>query len=261
MSPEHLLFLKRLKRRKTSVKIAQVGLLVIAVCLWEILALFNVIDPFIMSSPSRVVKTIVELFSQGLLRHIGITLFETLVGFLIATTLGTFFGFLMWYFDFIKEVAEPYLVVLNALPKIALGPILIVWCGIGYTPIIAMTVLICIIITNISTLAAFSETDSDKIMLMKAMGAKKGRIFLTLVLPSSLPAIMSMLKINVGLSFVGSIMGEYLVSREGLGYLIVYGGQVFKLDLVMASTVILLLLSGVVYFAVSLLERLTIRYK
>lgn len=261
MSPEHLLFLKKLKRRKRSVFIAQVGVLVIAVCLWEILALFNVIDPFIMSSPSRVVKTIGELFSQGLLRHIGITLFETLVGFLIATTLGTLSGFLMWYFDFIKEVSEPYLVVLNALPKIALGPILIVWCGIGYTPIIAMTVLICIIITNISTLAAFSETDGDKIMLMKAMGAKKGRIFVSLVLPSSLPAIMSMLKINVGLSFVGSIMGEYLVSREGLGYLIVYGGQVFKLDLVMASTVILLLLSGVVYFAVSLLERLTIRYK
>lgn len=261
MTKEHLEYLKREKRRKIAVKITQAGALVLLIALWEILARNNIIDPFIMSSPSRVVKSIVSLSKTGLWRHVYVTLFETITGFLIADVVGLLAGFLMWYFDFFKEVAEPYLVVLNSLPKIALGPILIVWCGIGYKPIIAMTVLICVIITNISVLSAFAETDGDKIYLLRAMKARKITIFFKLVFPSSLPAIISMLKINVGLAFVGSIMGEYLVSREGLGYLIVYGGQVFKLDLVMAATVILLFLAGIIYYLVSLLEKLVIRYR
>lgn len=261
MTEEHRVFLKKAERRQKAVVCVQVGALVLLVALWEILARLNVIDPFIMSSPSRVVKSVVSLSQSGLWRHVLITLFETMTGFLIANVVGVISAFLMWYFAFFKDVAEPYLVVLNSLPKIALGPILIVWCGIGYKPIIAMTVLICVIITNITALAAFCETDGDKIYLLQAMNAKKLTIFFKLVLPSSLPSLISMLKINVGLSFVGSIMGEYLVSREGLGYLIVYGGQVFKLDLVMAATVILLFLAGVVYYLVSLLERLVIRYR
>lgn len=261
MSEEHKKFLKKAERRQKAVIFVQVGALVLLVALWEILARLNVIDPFIMSSPSRVVKSVVSLSQSGLWRHVLITLFETMTGFFIANVAGVISAFLMWYFAFFKDVAEPYLVVLNSLPKIALGPILIVWCGIGYKPIIAMTVLICVIITNITALAAFCETDGDKIYLLQAMNAKKLTIFFKLVLPSSLPALISMLKINVGLSFVGSIMGEYLVSREGLGYLIVYGGQVFKLDLVMAATVILLFLAGVVYYLVSLLEKLVIRYR
>lgn len=261
MTEEHKRYLKKISRRKRAVIITQIGTLVLFILLWELLSRFYIIDPFIMSSPSRVIKSIADLIENGLLRHIGITLFETMTGFLIANIIGFISGFLMWYFAFFKDVAEPYLVVLNSLPKIALGPILIVWCGIGYKPIIAMTVLICVIITNITVLSAFCETDGDKIYLLRAMNAKKITIFFKLVLPSSLPSIISMLKINVGLSFVGSIMGEYLVSREGLGYLIVYGGQVFKLDLVMAATVILLVLAGVIYYLVSLLEKLVIKYR
>lgn len=259
---EHNKYLKKLKHENIFIHSVRIGLLVFLVVLWEILSDFEIIDPFIMSSPSRIAKTISELFNGGtLFFHIGVTLLETLVGFVIATVFGTFFASLNWWSKKVNAVAEPYLVVLNSLPKIALGPIIIIWFGAGMNAIIAMTVLICIIITIITVQNAFYSTPEEMIKLLRGMGANKINIFRKLVFPYSLPTIISMLKINVGLSFVGSIMGEYLVSRAGLGYLIVYGGQIFDLDLVLACTVILMLLAGLIYYAVSLLEKCVITRK
>jgi len=147
------------------------------------------------------------------------------------------------------------LVVLNSLPKIALGPLIIIWVGAGTSAIITICVLICIVITIITMLNAFLSCDNDKILLMKSMGANKFKILYKLVLPFSIPNFISMLKINVGMSWVGSIMGEYLSSSAGLGYLIVYGSQVFRLDLVMTSTVLLCILAGLMYFVVALIEK------
>lgn len=154
---------------------------------------------------------------------------------------------------------EPHIVVLNALPKIALGPIIIIWVGAGGAAIIVMALLISLIITIISITSGFMSTDSNKVLLLRTMGASKMQILTKLVLPGNIPTIISALKINVGLCWVGTIMGEYLVSRSGLGYLIVYGGQVFQLDLVMASTVILCLLAGGMYFLVQLIEKLIVK--
>ena len=150
---------------------------------------------------------------------------------------------------------EPYIVTLNSLPKIALGPIIIVWMGAGMNAIVTMTVLICVVVTIIGVLGGFSSCSEGKLLLMRSMGANRRQIFFKLVLPQSLPNLISVLKINVGLAWVGTIMGEYLVSSAGLGYLIIYGGQVFKLDLVMTSTVILCVLAAVMYLGVALLER------
>jgi NitT/TauT family transport system permease protein len=147
------------------------------------------------------------------------------------------------------------------LPKIALGPIIIIWFGSGFKAIIFMTVLIGIIVAVITMLNGFMATDTDKILLLKSMGATKFQILLKLVIPGSLPTLISMLKISVGMAWIGSIMGEYLVSRAGLGYLIVYGGQVFKLDLVMASTVVLCVLASLMYALVATLEKRVIKYK
>ena len=149
---------------------------------------------------------------------------------------------------------DPYIVVLNSLPKIALGPIIIIWVGAGTKAIIVMCILICVIITTLSILGSFLSCDKDKILLMKSMNAKKYQIFFKLIVPNSMLDFISVLKINVGMSWVGTIMGEYLVSKAGLGYLIVYGGTVFKLDLVMTSTVILCFLAGLMYFIVSRIE-------
>ena len=174
---------------------------------------------------------------------------ETLSGFFIATILGLLIAIAFWWSDTLRKIFEPYIVVLNSLPKIALGPIIIIWFGSGTSAIIFMTVIITVIVTIINLLTGFCETDENKLLLMRAMGAKKAQIFGKLVLPSSIPNIISTLKINVGMSWIGSIMGEYLVSKQGIGYLIVYGGQVFKLDLVMTSTVILCILAALMYFS------------
>ena len=258
----HLAYLKKEKMQRWSIHAIRLGILVGFIILWELLAYFNIIDVFIMSCPSRIVETLFDLASGGeLFFHIGVTTAETLIGFAIATVVGTFFGFLNWWSSKLKKISEPYLVVLNSLPKIALGPILIIWFGAGYNSIIAMTVLICVIITIITVQNAFLAVPQEQISMMQGMGASRLTIFRKLIFQASLPTTISMLKINVGLSFVGSIMGEYLVSKAGIGFLIVYGSQIFDLDLVMTCTVILLILAGLIYYGVSLLEKFSIRYK
>lgn len=260
-SKEHFLYLKRTKRETALVYILRFAILIVFIGLWELLALTGAIDTFISSSPSKIIKTIGNLFTENnLLYHMWITLYETIIGFLIAVGLGYVIALLLWWSERLRRILEPYIVVLNSLPKIALGPIIIVWCGSGSKAIIFMAVLIGIIVAIITMLNGFLATDKDKILLLKSMGANKFQILYKLVIPGSVPTFISMLKISVGMAWVGSIMGEYLVSRAGLGYLIVYGGQVFKLDLVMASTVILCVLAALMYALVALLERTIIKY-
>ncbi len=260
-SKEHILYVKKAKRETVFVWIMRFAILGCFIALWELCAQTGVIDAFISSSPSRICKTIINLFSDNnLTYHIRVTLYETIVGFLIAVGFGYLIGILLWWSERLRRILEPYVVVLNSLPKIALGPIIIVWCGSGSKAIIFMAVLIGIIVAIITMLNGFLATDKDKILLLKSMGANKFQILLKLVIPGSFPTFISMLKISVGMAWVGSIMGEYLVSRAGLGYLIVYGGQVFKLDLVMASTVILCVLAALMYGIVALLEKIIIKY-
>ena len=156
---------------------------------------------------------------------------------------------------FLRGVLEPYIVVLNSLPKIALGPIIIVWFGAGTNSIVFMSVIITIIVTIITMENGFLATDKNKILLLKSLGASKMQTLTKLVLPASIPTFVSCLKINVGMSWIGSIMGEYLVSKQGIGYLIVYGGQVFKLDLVMTSVIILAVVAALMYESIVLLEK------
>ena len=261
-SREHLLFLKKARNNTIFVNFMRFAILVVFIALWEILAYFNLIDSFLMSSPSRIVKTIINLFvADNLWIHVGTTLFETVAGFLIATALGTATALLLWWSETVRRITEPYLIVLNSLPKIALGPIIIVWFGSGMKSIIFMAIIITVIVTVITMLNAFLSTDKGKIMLLESMGASRLQILFKLVIPSSIKSFISCLKINVGMAWIGSIMGEYLTSRQGIGYLIVYGGQVFKLDLVMASTVILCVLAGGMYALVATLERLLVKDK
>ena len=260
LSPERKKYLKNIKLNKILVNVARVLILIAFIGLWELLARKNVIDSFLMSMPSQILKTIIDLFVSGdLTVHLLTTLYETMLGFIIATTLGTIIALLLWWSDFARKVFEPYLVVLNSLPKIALGPIIIVWFGAGTKSIVFMAILITIIVTVITMLNGFLATEKSKIFLMRSLGATKMQTLIKLVLPSSKETFISCLKINVGMAWIGSIMGEYLVSKQGIGYLIVYGGQVFRLDLVMASTVILCVLAGGMYALVSLIEKILIK--
>ena len=255
-SEEHLAYLKRKKLKAVAINAARIGILLALIGLWELCAQCNVIDPFITSSPSRIIKTIGDLYAGGsLFFHVGVTLMETMIGFVIAAVLGYTVAVLLYVSDWARRIFEPYIVVLNSLPKIALGPLIIIWIGTGYSAIIFMTVLVAIIVCIMNTLQGFLEVDKTMLTLMRAMGASKLKQLTKLIIPASLPALINTLKIAVGLSWIGSIMGEYIVSRAGLGYLIVYGGQVFKLDLVMSATIILCALAGGMYGIIALIER------
>ncbi len=261
MSEEHKQYLKKQRTRKIVIRIIQIGILILIFGIWELSAYLEWADPFITSSPSRVVKSIANLYTSGqLFTHLGATLWETVISFILSTVLGTAIAVILWWSETVRRVLEPYLIVLNSLPKVALGPLIIIWVGAGRSAIVTMALMICLIITVISALTGFMSVDEEKIQLMRSMGASKLQILTKLILPANIPNILSILKINVGLSWVGTIMGEYLVSREGIGYLLVYGSQVFKLDLVMASTLMLCVLATAMYLVVALIEKLIGRY-
>lgn len=255
-SKTHKVYVKKLRRDKFVIIFFRIFVLIAFLGLWELLTYFNILDPFFVSSPSRIIAQLGTLAQSGtLFTHAWITLYETLIGFAIATILGYLIAVLLWWNEKVRKIFEPYVVVLNSLPKIALGPVIILWVGAGTSAIITMCVLICIVITTMSMLSAFLSVEEGKMLLLKSMNANKFQILFKLVLPNSMPEFISVLKINVGMSWVGSIMGEYLTSKAGLGYLIVYGGQIFKIDLVMASTFVLCILAFGMYYLVSLLEK------
>ena len=250
------IYLKNIKKNKFWVIFWRIALFLIFLGIWELLSSVEVLDPFFFSSPSRICSCIGALASQNnLWIHIWTSLYETIIGFLLASAIGFVIAVALWWSENLRKVLEPYLVILNSLPKIALGPMIIFWVGSGTSATIVMCVLICVIITIISTLNAFISCDKDKILLMKSMHASKAQTFFKLVLPSALPDFVSVLKINVGMSWVGTIMGEYLSSQAGLGYLINYGSQILKLDIVMTSIVLLCVLAGGMYLLVGIFEK------
>ncbi|CAM3008855.1 ABC transporter permease [Hathewaya histolytica] len=255
-SEEHLEYLRKIKNRKRKVLITRISLLIFIFGLWEIAGNLNWIDPFLTSTPSRMIKSFIKIYNEGtLLNHVLITCFETILGFILGTILGTFIAIVLWWSEFLCEVLDPYLVVLNALPKVALAPIIIFWVGNGVTAIIVIALLISIVVTIIGVLSGFNDVDKEKIKLLKTFGATKFQILKYLIIPSSVPTLVSSLKINVGLSWVGVIMGEFLVAKEGLGFLIIYGGQVSELDMVMMSVILLSILAYLMYETVSFIEK------
>lgn len=262
MSREHEKFLQRVKRDKIKLAIFRLVVLVAFITLWEVSARLSLIDPFLTSSPLRILKMFIKFLNEGtIFNHIWVTCYETIIGFSLGTILGVAVAIILWSCPFTAKVLDPYLVVLNALPKIALAPIIIFWVGNGTTAIIVITLLISIVTTIISVLTGFNEVDEGKLLLMKTFKANKYQVLRYLVVPDAVPILISALKINVGLSWVGVIMGEFLVAREGLGFLIVYGGQISQLDMVMMSIVILSIIAFIMYKLVSLLEMKIIQNK
>ena len=253
-SLEHKKFVKKEKLKTFLVHFTQILLLFSLIGLWELIAYKNWVDPFIISSPSRIInQTKILIESGSLMIHISTTLTETIYAFLLSTLIGFIFAVILFSATFTRRVFEPYLVILNSLPKIALGPLIIIWVGIGTKAIVTMGILICVVITLLNS---YLEVPQEKIMLLKSMGANKFQIMWHLILPATLPAFISTLKINLGMAWVGVIMGEYLSSKAGLGYLLVYGGQVFKLDLVMTAIIILCILSAIMYGIISIFEKI-----
>lgn len=249
-------YLRQRKRHRLVIHILRIAILILLIVLWEVLTAADILNPFIFSSPSRILKTLKDLSVSGQLwQHVSTSVIETLIGFLSGTILGILIAVLLWWNPAISQVMDPYLVVLNSLPKTALGPVFIVCMGAGMGSIIAMTLAISLIVTILNVTDGFNRTDTEKVKLMRTLGAGRMQIFLKLIFPSNLTTIVNALKINIGLSWVGVITGEFLVSRAGLGYLIVYGSQVFKMDLVMTSVVILALCATIMHILIGLIEK------
>ena len=238
----------------------QLGLLVLMLGLWEGLAYLKVIDTFLFSSPSRIIDTLIVYISNGQLgKHIFISVVEVVLGMVIGSVLGIFIASLLWLNDKVAKILDPFMAVLNALPKTALAPIMIIWAGTGIKGIVVVALSILLIITIISTYNYYCNIENEKIKMMKAFGATKLQILFKLIIPCNYINIISIVKINVGMSWIGVIVGEFLVSRAGIGYLIMYGGQIFNLDLVMMGVFVLAVLAFGMWKLIDVFEKIYIK--
>ncbi|CDD91925.1 aBC superfamily ATP binding cassette transporter membrane protein [Coprobacillus sp. CAG:826] len=249
-------FKKEKRRKKGLILFSQFALLFLFLASWELFARLGVINTFLVSKPSDIWNLFFIYLKNGeIFRHMKVSLLETLYGLVIGTGLGILIGILLWWFPTLSRILDPFLVVLNALPKTALAPILIIWAGTGMKGIVVVAISLSIVITILSSYHAFNSIDEEQIKMMKTLGASKWQILIKLILPANIPNLINIVKINIGMAWVGVIVGEFLVSREGIGYLVVYGGQVFKLDLVMMGVFILGVLALLMYLLLNGVEK------
>ncbi len=248
-------YIRKHKRHHRIIAFARFCIIAVFLSAWEAAAYSKLIDPFFFSSPSRVCRSFVTLYREnGLTAHIGITLFETILSFVLVFGISMTAATLLWYSEKASAVLEPYLVALNSLPKSALAPLFIVWLGTGIRTIIVAGISVAIFGAIISLYAGFSLTEPEKCMLIKTLGGSRRQIFSKVVLPSNILLILSAMKVNIGLSLVGVVIGEFLAARRGLGYLIIYGSQTFKMSMVITSIMILCLIAMLLYAALQLAE-------
>ena len=241
---------------KLKVLSAQIFLILLFLTFWEIGSNNGFINSFIFSSPSRIFNTLISLIENGeLFRHISVTFLEVLYAFLIGISIAFIISTIMYLNRFISDVIDPFLTMLNSLPKVALGPIIIIWAGANTKSIIVMALLINVIVSIITIYSGFKTTDEIKIKLFKSFKATKYQILTKLVIPSNIPSIISALKINISMTFIGVIMGEFLISKKGIGYLILYGTQVFNLNIVITGIFILIIMSYGLYRIISYVEK------
>lgn len=247
---------KKVLTRRFVTYFLQIFIIVSFVFAWECLSKWGIINEFLFSSPSAIFKLLVNYISTGeLFLHLKISLYETILGLVIGTVLGIIIAILLWFNEFVAKILDPFLVVLNALPKTALAPIFIIWAGTGVKGIVVVAVSISLVVTILSAYGYFCNVDKNKVKMLESYGANKLQILTKLILPSNLANIMGIIKINIGMSWIGVIVGEFIVSREGIGYLLTYGAQVFRLDLVMMGVFVLAVVAYLMYLVTNFLEK------
>lgn len=256
LSPAQKRYLFRVRREKYLVHVSRVFLFLGLLFLWETSAKRGWIDSFIFSSPSEIWNTFLWMIQeQSLFMHTGITLMETLVSFAFTVLGGIGAAVLLWSCPRLSRVLEPYLVVLNSLPKSALAPLLIVWLGANVRTIIVAGMSVAIFGSVINLYTGFREADPEKLKLIRTLGGTKKDELAKIVLPASVPLILSVMKVNIGLCLVGVIIGEFIGARQGLGYLIIYGSQTFKLTWVLMSIVVLCIIAMGLYAILDFIEK------
>lgn len=255
-SKNHLDYLKKVKFHKKFIRFSRILCFIFFLVIWEITANTSIIDSFIFSSPSRIFLCLIGMIQDhSIFLHVGVTLYETLLSFLLVTFFSTLIAVLLWFHHTLSEILEPYLVVLNSLPKSALAPLLIVWFGATTTTIIISGMSVAIFGSILTLYTCFSNVDSQKLTLIYTLHGSKMQALTKIILPSNLPTIISTMKVNIGLCLVGVVIGEFIGGRQGLGYLIIYGSQVFKLDWLLMSICILCIIAMALYAIIGWLEK------
>lgn len=262
-SAQYLDWLRQERRTRFTIRGFQLALLIVFLILWEVLPKSHVINPMLTSYPSALWPTFVDLLKEtpqqpSILKHTGWTVFATVVGFTLAMVIGIIVAAALWWWGGLYKVLDPYLVVANAMPKTAFVPIFYIWLGATLS-IYAMSLAISLFITILMIYAGFQGIDPNKIKLAQTFGATRGQILSKVVLPGSVPTLIATLKVNAGLSLVGVVVGEFQSASIGLGYLIQYGSQIFKLNIVMTAITILAIVSSLMYLAIAWLEAAVMR--
>lgn len=233
------------------------GLLLALIALWELGSRTGLIDPFFFSSPTEIWRTAVVKWQAGQLwRDIAYTASSTLLGFVLGTVTGSCIGLMFWFSRRVALVAEPWMIVLNALPKLALAPVLVIWFGIGFSSKVVLAFLMTVVVAAMSAYGGVQSVDTALETLMISLGARRWQIFTRLVVPSAMPSVITGLRVNIALAMAGSIVGEFIASDRGLGRMIVYAGTTFDLKLVWVGVVVLSIVSVLMYAGVVLLEKL-----
>ena len=249
-------FIAKEIRHRRQVVIVRFMLLVLLLALWELAADFGWINSFIFSSPSMIAKCLLGMAADGsLFLHSGVTLLETVVSFALVVAVGLAVALMLWCSRSLSEILEPFLVMLNSLPKSALAPLLIVWLGNNMRTIIVAAISVALFGSILTLHTGFSQMDGEQVKLIYSLGGSRRDVLLKVLLPGSLPLIISNMKVNIGLCLVGVIIGEFLSARAGLGYLITYGSQVFAMTMVVTAIVVLCLMSVVLYQGIALIEK------
>lgn len=256
LSSGQLHYLRIQQRHKRIVRISRILILFTFLFLWEFTANIGIIDSFIFSSPSRISLCFWEMvLDKSIFLHLGITLYETIVSFVLVIAISILMAVLLWLVPKLSEILDPYLVVLNSLPKSALAPLLIVWLGATRTTIIVAGMSVAIFGSILNLYTSFTTVDPEKIKLIYTLRGNRLHALTKAVIPSCIPSIISIMKVNIGLCLVGVIIGEFLAARNGLGYLIIYASQTFKLDWLLMSIVLLCIMAMGLYSLINLLER------
>lgn len=262
ISEERKIYLKRIKRENIIINILRISLFIIILVIWELLSKFNIIDVFMFSSPSKIFNTIISLYKENnLFIHIFTTLFEIIISFIIGNIIGFIISSILYLNRRLNKIIDPYLTILNSLPKVSLGPLIIILFGANIKSIIIMALLISTIVSIMNLLSSFNNTDKSRIKIMKSMGANKYDIFFKVIIPSNYYEVIEGAKVNISLVFIGVIMGEYLVSKQGIGYLINYGSQILNMNLVLTGIFLLIILTIILYLLINLTDFLIKKYR
>ena len=255
-SKGYIEYLKKIKRNNILILLTQIIIIILFISIWQICADKKIIDTFLFSSPKKILFTITNLIKENnLFKHIFTTIYEILICFILGNLIGLLIASILWFNRFISKVIEPFLTILNSLPKVALGPLIIIISGANIKSIIVMSLLISSIIGIINIHNSFKSTDENKIKIVKSMGANKLQVFYYVVLKDNYIKIIESFKLNVSMCFVGVIMGELLVSKQGIGYLIIYGSQVFNMNLVLSGIMLLIILTIILYILMEYVEK------